>query len=138
VHVSDGIDFVQRYRMNRQEHHMKTVIAALSLSAVSAVVATTAFADGGIGRAGTYQMSTDAPSTMTRAQVRAELAASYANGTLPALNRNTYPDRSMAGNAIAAQNEQRARDAALAEQRNRSIVEFANGSVTQSGKVDVQ
>jgi hypothetical protein len=117
---------------------MKTAIAALSLSAVSAIVSTTAFADGGIGRSGTYQMSTAGQSTMTRAQVRAELAAAYANGTLPALNRNTYPERSMAGNAIAAQNEQRARDAALAEQRNRSIVEFANGSATQSGNTDVQ
>jgi hypothetical protein len=117
---------------------MKTVIAAISLSAVSAVVSTTAFADGGIGRAGTYQTSTNAQSTMTRAQVRAELAAAYANGTLPALNRNTYPERSMGGIAIAAQHEQSARDAALAEQRNRSIVEFANGSVTQSSNTDVQ
>jgi hypothetical protein len=117
---------------------MKTVIAALSLSAVSAIVSTTAFADGGIGRAGTYQMNTASQSTMTRAEVRAELAASYANGTLPALNRNTYPDRSMAGIAIAAQHEQRARDAALAEQRNRAIVEFANGSATQSAKTNVQ
>jgi hypothetical protein len=75
---------------------------------------------------------------MTRAQVRAELAASYANGTLPALNRNTYPERSMAGIAIAEQHEQRARDAAAAEQRNRGIVEFANGSVTQSGNAHVQ
>ncbi|SAL23345.1 hypothetical protein AWB64_01822 [Caballeronia sordidicola] len=117
---------------------MKTVIAALSLSAVSALVSTTAFADGGIGRAGTYQTTATSESTMTRAQVRAELAAAYANGTLPALNRNTYPDRSMAGIAIAEQHEQRARDAALAEQRNRSIVEFANGSATQSGKPQVQ
>lgn len=119
---------------------MKTAIAAISLSAVSAIVSTTAFADGGIGRAGTYQTTyqtpTTAESTMTRAQVRAELAAAYANGTLPALNRNTYPERSMAGNAIAAQHEQRARDAALAEQRNRSVVEFANGSTTQSGNAD--
>jgi hypothetical protein len=117
---------------------MKTAIAALSLSAVSAIVSTTAFADGGIGRAGTYQTSTTGGNTMTRAQVRAELAAAYANGTLPALNRNTYPERSMAGNAIAAQHEQRDRDAAVAEQRNRSIVEFANGSATQSGNTDVQ
>ncbi|WP_346730340.1 DUF4148 domain-containing protein [Caballeronia sp. dw_276] len=117
---------------------VKTAIAALSLSAVSALVSTTAFADGGIGRAGTYQTATTAQSTMTREQVRAELAASYANGTLPALNRNTYPDRSMAGVAIAAQHEQRARDAALAEERNRSIVEFANGSVMQSGKPQIQ
>ncbi|MEA3114945.1 MAG: hypothetical protein QOG58_4744, partial [Caballeronia sp.] len=52
--------------------------------------------------------------------------------------RNTYPERSMAGIAIAEQHEQRARDAAAAEQRNRGIVEFANGSVTQSGNAHVQ
>ncbi|MEA3092976.1 MAG: hypothetical protein QOJ04_4318 [Caballeronia sp.] len=117
---------------------MKTAIATLSLTAISAIVSTTAFADGGIGRAGTYQTAVATQSTMTRAQVRAELAASYANGTLPALNRNTYPERSMAGIAIAEQHEQRARDAAAAEQRNRGIVEFANGSVTQSGNAHVQ
>lgn len=44
----------------------------------------------------------------------------------------------MAGIAIAEQHEQRARDAAAAEQRNRSVVEFANGSVTQSGNANVQ
>ena len=38
----------------------------------------------------------------------------------------------MAGEAIAAQS---ARRAALAEQQNRSIVEYANGSVTQGGAV---
>jgi len=117
---------------------MKTAIATLSLSAISAMVSTTAFADGGIGHAGTYQTTVTSQSTMTRAQVRAELAASYANGTLPALNRQTYPDRSMAGIAIAEQHEQRAREVAVAEQRNRSVVEFANGSVTQSGKADFQ
>jgi hypothetical protein len=117
---------------------MKTAIATLSLTAISAIVSTTAFADGGIGHAGTYQTAVTTESTMTRAQVRAELAASYANGTLPALNRNTYPERSMAGIAIAEQHEQRARDASAAEQRNRGIVEFANGSVTQSGNAHVQ
>lgn len=109
------------------------LIAGLALAAVSAVVSTTAFADGGqgIGRAGTYQVqTTTAQGTKTRAEVRAELAASYSDGTLPALNRNTYPDKSMAGEAVAAQS---ARRAALAEQHNREIVEYANGSVTQSG-----
>jgi hypothetical protein len=109
------------------------LIAGLSLAAISAVISTAAFADGGqgIGRAGTYQVqTTSAPSTKTRAEVRAELADAYSNGTLPALNRNTYPDKSMAGEAVAAQS---ARRAALAEQRNREIVGYANGSVTQSG-----
>ena len=34
----------------------------------------------------------------------------------------------MWGDAVAAQSEQRARDAAQAEARNREIVEYANGS----------
>lgn len=38
----------------------------------------------------------------------------------------------MWGDAIAAQKEQRARDAAQAEARNREIVEYANGSATQN------
>ena len=126
---------------------MKSVIARLSLVAASALVATTAFAadGGGIGHAGTYQADTYQPTTVTstdtgptRAEVRAGIVQAYNNGTLPALNRNTYPERSMAGDAIAAQHDQRAHDAAVAEQRNRSIVEYANGSATQSGKAAVQ
>ena len=116
---------------------MKQLITGFSLAAISAVVTTTAFAESGqgIGRAGTYQVQTqtqtqanagDTPKS--RAQVRAELAAAFSNGSLPALNRNTYPERSMWGDAIAAQSEQRARDAAQAEARNREIVEYANGS----------
>jgi hypothetical protein len=116
---------------------MKQLITGFSLAAISAVVTTTAFAEGGqgIGRAGTYQMQTQAPvsaseSPKTRAQVRAELAAAYSNGSLPALNRNAYPDRSMLGDAIAAQNDRHARDGAQAEAHNRAIVEYANGAVT--------
>ncbi|GAB5095081.1 MULTISPECIES: DUF4148 domain-containing protein [unclassified Caballeronia] len=110
------------------------LITGFSLAAISAVVSSTAFADGGegIGRAGTYQTQTTTSETpKTRAQVRAELAAAYSNGSLPALNRNTYPDRSMWGDAVAAQSEAHARDAAQAEARNRRIVEYANGSVTR-------
>ncbi|SAK49746.1 hypothetical protein AWB75_01305 [Caballeronia catudaia] len=116
---------------------MKQLITGFSLAAISAVVTTAAFAESGqgIGRAGTYQVQMqtqtqanagDTPKS--RAQVRAELAAAFSNGSLPALNRNTYPERSMWGDAIAAQSEQRARDAAQAEARNREIVEYANGS----------
>ena len=116
---------------------MKQLITGFSLAAISAVVTTTAFAESGqgIGRAGTYQPQTltqtqasagDTPKS--RAQVRAQLVEAYSNGSLPALNRNTYPERSMWGDAVAAQSEQRARDAAQAEARNREIVEYANGS----------
>lgn len=117
---------------------MKQLITGFSLAAISAVVTTTAFAQSGqgIGRAGSYQVSTQAQANAndtpkTRAQVRAELAAAYSNGSLPALNRNTYPERSMWGDAVAAQNEQRARYAAQAEARNREIIEYANGSAVQ-------
>ena len=121
---------------------MKQLITGFSLAAISAVVTTTAFAESGqgIGRAGTYQVQTQTQSQTqatagdtpkSRAQVRAELAAAYSNGSLPTLNRNSYPDRSMLGDAVAAQHEQRARDAAQAEARNREIVEYANGSATQ-------
>jgi hypothetical protein len=116
---------------------MKQLITGFSLAAISAVVTTTAFAEGGqgIGRAGTYQMSTQTQESAgdtpkTRAQVRAELVAAYSNGSLPALNRNSYPDRSMLGDAVAAQNEQRVHDAAESEAHNREIVGYANGSAT--------
>jgi hypothetical protein len=115
---------------------MKTLITGFSLAAISAVVTTTAFAEGGqgIGRAGSYPMQTQEQTSVdaapkTRAQVRAELVAAYSNGSLPALNRNTYPSRSMLGDAIAAQN-----DSTQAEARNREIVEYANGTAAQ-GKV---
>ncbi|SAK62203.1 hypothetical protein AWB76_03201 [Caballeronia temeraria] len=115
---------------------MKQLITGFSLAAISAVVTTTAFAQSGqgIGHAGTYQVQTQTTASdtpKTRAQVRAELAAAYSNGSLPALNRNTYPERSMWGDAVAAQSDQRTRDAAQAEARNREIVEYANGSATQ-------
>ena len=116
---------------------MKQLITGFSLAAISAVVTTTAFAESGqgIGHAGTYQVQTQTQANAnagdtpkSRAQVRAELVAAYSNGSLPALNRNSYPERSMWGDAVAAQSEQRARDAAQAEARNREIVEYANGS----------
>ena len=117
---------------------MKQLITGFSLAAISTVVTTTAFAKGSqdIGRAGTYQVQTQTEATSsdtpkTRAQVRAELVAAYSNGSLPALNRNSYPERGMWGDAVAAQSEQRARDAAQAEARNREIVEYANGSAAQ-------
>ncbi|WP_244816286.1 DUF4148 domain-containing protein [Caballeronia sp. Lep1P3] len=109
---------------------MKTyLLTSLTVAAAAAVVSSTAFAEGGqgIGRAGTYLTPTQTTASAseapkTRAQVRAELAAAYSNGSLPALNRNTYPARSMWGDAVAAQ----------AEARNRAIVNYANGSPAQA------
>jgi hypothetical protein len=114
---------------------MKTLITGFSLAAISAVISTTAFAESGqgIGRAGTYQTQTQtqtqassSDTPKTRAQVRAELAAAYSNGSLPALNRNSYPSRSMLGDAVAAQNEA----------HNRAIVEYANGSAVHGNVIE--
>jgi hypothetical protein len=111
-------------------------IAGLALSAVSAFAATSAFADGGIGHAGTYVAPTTVgQSGKTRAEVRAEITDSYNNGTLPALNRNSYPNRSLTGDVIASRHAQ---DAAVAEARNREIVGYANGSSTQAGSASVR
>jgi hypothetical protein len=115
---------------------MKRVIGGLSLAVISAVAASSAFAEGGqgIGRGGTYTSpDTTTQSVKTRAEVRAEITTAYDNGTLPNLNRVAYPGQSLTGEVIAARHEKRMQDAALAEQRNRAIVEYANGSTVQSG-----
>lgn len=126
---------------------MKSVIAQISIAVTSAILASSAFASGGIGHAGTYHadtyqtasstpadVSTAAVATtspapaVNRADVRAGIVTAYNDGSLPNLNRNTYPDRSLTGEVVAARHEQHVRDAALAEQRNRSIVAYANGT----------
>ena len=76
------------------KHHL---IAGLLLSLAAS---TAAFADGGIGRAGTYNDYTWANSNnnqapKTREEVRAELVQAYRDGSLPALSRNVYPDKSL-------------------------------------------
>jgi hypothetical protein len=117
-------------RIERSRNMKSFIVASVSLAAISAVISSTAFAEGGqgIGRAGTYLTQTTSSTNeapKTRAQVRAELAAAYSDGSLPALNRNSYPSRSMWGDAVAAQ----------AEARNRGIVEYANGSPVRNNVV---
>jgi Domain of unknown function (DUF4148) len=116
---------------------MNKLIAGLSFAALSAIASTSAFAEGGqgIGRSGTYHAAdtTTSQSVKSRAEVRAEIATAYDTGTLGTLNRMAYPGHSLTGDAINAQHANRARDAAVAEAHNRAIVEYANGSVTQSG-----
>ncbi|RDU98683.1 DUF4148 domain-containing protein [Trinickia dinghuensis] len=77
----------------------RTLIAALF---VSLFASTAAFAGGSIGHNGSYQ---DAPvastSTKTRAEVRAEIVAARQDGTLPSMNKQSYPDLSLAGQAQA-------------------------------------
>jgi hypothetical protein len=115
---------------------MKRVIAGLSFAVVSALATSSAFAQGSqsIGGGGSYNSpETATQSLKTRVEVRAEIVTAYDNGSLANLNRNSYPDRSLTGDAIAAQHDRRVQEAAVAEQRNRSIVEYANGSTVQGG-----
>lgn len=75
----------------------RTLTAALF---VSLFASTAAFA-GGIGHNGTYQEPIASTSTKTRAEVRAEIAAARRDGTLPSLNKQSYPDLSLAGQVQA-------------------------------------
>jgi Domain of unknown function (DUF4148) len=73
---------------------------ALSLLASAPVFAQ---GGGGIGRAGTYQTQpVSTTSVTTRAEVKAELASAYRDGSLPALNRTTYPDKGLIGQTQAS------------------------------------
>ncbi|MGH8780234.1 DUF4148 domain-containing protein [Paraburkholderia sp.] len=74
------------------------LVAGLLLSMLAS---TAAFAGGGggIGRAGTYNdyswAHIDTQHAKTRAEVHAELVQAYRDGSLPALSRNSYPDKSL-------------------------------------------
>lgn len=91
---------------------------ALSLLASAPVFAQSS---GGIGRAGTYQTQpTASTSTKTRAEVQAELVAAYRDGSLPSLNRTTYPNKGLIGQTQAAR-------IALQEGTNGDVTRVANG-----------
>ncbi len=78
---------------------MKRTLTAAVL--VSLFASTAAFA-GGIGHNGTYQDPVPAStSTKTRAEVRAELVAAQRDGTLPALNKQSYPSLGLVGQTQA-------------------------------------
>ena len=80
---------------------MKRTLAAALF--VSLFASTAAFADGGIGHNGSYQdQSWAGKSTKTREEVRAELVAAQRDGTLPAMNKQSYPEVSLAGQTQAA------------------------------------
>jgi Domain of unknown function (DUF4148) len=61
---------------------------------------------GGIGHAGKYETapasSTSGTGAKTRAEVQTELVAAYRDGSLPALNRTSYPDKGLIGQTQAA------------------------------------
>ena len=76
-----------------------TLIAAL----LTSLVASTAAFAGGIGHNGTYNdQSSVGTSTKTRAEVRAEVAAAQRDGTLPSMNKQSYPSISLEGQTQAA------------------------------------
>ncbi|OAJ62314.1 hypothetical protein A6V36_19225 [Paraburkholderia ginsengiterrae] len=93
---------------------------ALSLLASAPVFAQ---GSGGIGRAGTYQTQPTATTTATaktRAEVQAELVAAYRDGSLPSLNRTTYPNKGLIGQTQASR-------IALQEGTNGDVTRVANG-----------
>ncbi|WP_206956381.1 DUF4148 domain-containing protein [Trinickia acidisoli] len=80
---------------------MKRTLAAALF--VSLFASTAAFAEGSIGHNGSYNdQSWIGTSTKTREQVRAELVAAERDGTLPAMNKQSYPNLSLAGRTQAA------------------------------------
>ncbi|MEM5340731.1 DUF4148 domain-containing protein [Paraburkholderia azotifigens] len=82
----------------------RNLLAGLVLSLL---VSAPAFAGGGgIGRAGSYndqwwQHPASASAQKTRAEVRAEEADAYRDGTLPSLNKTSYPEQGLIGRTQA-------------------------------------
>ncbi|QBR00463.1 DUF4148 domain-containing protein [Paraburkholderia pallida] len=112
----------------------RTLAATLGATVVITLAASASAFAGGIGRAGTYGPQADAQAApqagqtvqtaqapvadnsapKTRAQVKAEIVEAYRDGTLPSLNKTTYPDQSLVGRTQAqriALQESRANDA---------------------------
>jgi hypothetical protein len=100
----------------------RNLLAGLVLSLmVSAPVFAQGNGGGGIGRAGTYQTQ-PAPTNgvKTRAEVKAELVAAYRDGSLPALNRTSYPNKGLIGQTQAER-------IALQEGTSGNVTRVANG-----------
>jgi hypothetical protein len=94
---------------------------ALSLLASAPVFAQSNGGGGGIGHAGTYETQPAATTGgKTRAEVKAELVAAYRDGSLPALNRTSYPDKGLIGQTQAAR-------IALQEGTSGDVTRVANG-----------
>ncbi|MBW0445437.1 DUF4148 domain-containing protein [bacterium M00.F.Ca.ET.228.01.1.1] len=79
----------------------RNLLAGLALSLLASAPV---FAQGnGIGHAGNYQTQPAATTSgKTRAEVKAELVAAYRDGSLPSLNRTTYPNKGLIGQTQAA------------------------------------
>jgi hypothetical protein len=98
----------------------RNLVAGLALSLLASAPA---FAEGGggIGHAGTYQTQ-PAPANVgkSRAEVKAELVSAYRDGSLPALNRTSYPNKGLIGQTQAAR-------LAVQEGNNGDVTRVANG-----------
>ncbi|MFM0252709.1 DUF4148 domain-containing protein [Paraburkholderia sediminicola] len=80
----------------------RNLLAGLALSLLVSAPAFAQSSGGGIGRAGTYEtLPTPTASAKTREEVKAELVAAYRDGSLPALNRTTYPNKGLIGQTQA-------------------------------------
>jgi hypothetical protein len=99
----------------------RNLLAGLALSLLVSAPVFAQGSGGGIGHAGSYQTQ-PAPTTSgkTRAEVQAELVAAYRDGSLPSLNRTTYPNKGLIGQTQAAR-------IALQEGTNGDVTRVANG-----------
>ena len=79
----------------------RSLFAGLVLSLLASAPAFAA-GGGGIGRAGSYNDQWwSNSSTKTRAEVKAEIADAYRDGTLPSLNKTSYPEQGLIGRTQA-------------------------------------
>lgn len=99
----------------------RNLLAGLALSLLASAPVFAQSSGGSIGRAGTYETQ-PVPTTVgkTRAEVNAELVAAYRDGSLPALNRTSYPNKGLIGQTQAAR-------IALQEGGSGEVTRVANG-----------
>jgi outer membrane protein W len=98
----------------------RNLLAALAFSMLASAPVFAQSSSGGIGHAGSYQTQpAQTASGKTRAEVKAELVAAYRDGSLPALNRTTYPNKGLIGQTQAER-------IALQEGTNNEVTRLAN------------
>ncbi|RQH05407.1 DUF4148 domain-containing protein [Paraburkholderia dinghuensis] len=76
----------------------------LATAFIAALIASPAAFAGGIGLSGTYgpqPQRADSGAQKNRAEVKAEIVEAYRDGTLPSLNKTSYPDQSLIGRTQA-------------------------------------
>ncbi|MFM0207585.1 DUF4148 domain-containing protein [Paraburkholderia sediminicola] len=99
----------------------RNLLAGLVISLLASGLVFAQGSDGGIGHAGTYETAPTPTTTgKTRAEVQAELVAAYRDGSLPALNRTSYPNKGLIGQTQAAR-------IALQEGTSGDVTRVANG-----------